>query len=61
MAIDKTIRNSTFLLTIMGSGFLILGITLILVWWPAVVAFFRGGLGILISLGGLFLLYMAKE
>jgi hypothetical protein len=61
MAIDKVVKSSSFLLTALGSIFLLIGITLVLMWWPDVVVLFRGFIGIAIALGGLFLLYMAKE
>ncbi len=61
MGLDKTIKESKLALLICGFVFLILGITLVLVWWADVVSFFRGFIGVLIALGGLLVLYMVKE
>jgi hypothetical protein len=61
MGLDKTIKESKLALLISGFVFLILGITLVLVWWADVVSFFRGFIGVLIALGGLLVLYMVKE
>lgn len=61
MSLDRIVRNSPLLLTILGGTFLLIGITLVLVWWRDVVSLFRGGFGIALALGGMFLLYMAKE
>lgn len=46
-------------LALAGAMSLILGITLVLVWWPAVVLFFKGALGMVLALGGILLLYLA--
>ena len=46
-----------FLNLLIGSFVLILGITLILAWWPDVIALIRGGLGIVLALAGLLVLY----
>ena len=35
----------------------ILGVTLILAWWPDVVSLFRGGVGIVLAVGGLLAIY----
>ncbi|MCR4336449.1 MAG: hypothetical protein NUV91_01390 [Candidatus Omnitrophica bacterium] len=61
MSIDKKVKSNKLLLLFLGSVFVILGITLILVWWKDVVSLFRGFGGMFIALGGLLLLYMAKE
>ncbi len=61
MSLDKTIRSRKPLLFALGAGVLVLGVTLILVWWPDVVVLFRGAVGALLALGGLLLLYMVKE
>lgn len=44
-----------------GIAALILGICLILAWWPSVVAFFKGFLGIALAIGGLVMMYMKKS
>ena len=61
MSIDKKIKSSKSLLFILGSFVLILGTILILLWWQDVVILFRGIFGILLALGGMFVLYMVKE
>ena len=49
------------LMFMLGAGILILGITLILGWWNDVVILFKGGAGIVLALGGLLTLYLAKR
>ena len=44
-----------------GGTLLVLGMTLVIVWWADVVSVFRGFLGIFLALGGLIVLYMVKE
>ena len=44
-----------------GGVILILGVTLILVWWADVVSLFKGALGIGLALGGLVMLYMVNK
>ena len=46
-----------FLLFVVGFFILILGVTLVLAWWPFVVALFRGGIGVMLALAGLMMLY----
>lgn len=48
-------------LMIVGSILLLAGITLVLMWWPDVLALFRGFLGMALAVGGLVVLYMIKE
>lgn len=45
------------ILYLSGWGILLLGITLILVWWQDVASLFRGGAGMALALGGLLVLY----
>ncbi len=40
---------------------LLLGITLILAWWPDVVGFFRGFLGLAFALAGMVMLYILNN
>ena len=61
MSIDKKIKSNRFLLFLCGGVLLIAGITLVLICWKDVVAFFRGVSGIVLAIGGLVLLYMMKE
>ncbi len=61
MSLDKKIKSSKGLLFFCGSVCLIVGMTMILVWWREVMVLFRGGMGIFLALGGMLLLYMVKE
>ena len=45
----------------LGFGMLIIGIALILAWWPDVVRLFRGAVGFVLALAGLLTLYTVKE
>lgn len=49
------------LYAIAGIPLLIVGITLILVWWVDVVSIFRGGIGLALALAGLLVLYSANK
>ncbi len=49
-----------FVLFLIGTFILILGVTLILKWWPAVVLLFQGGTGIILAISGLMILYYLK-
>jgi hypothetical protein len=58
MAVDN--QNDTFkkfILFVIGFFVLILGITLILVWWPFAVTLFKGAVGVILALAGLLMLY----
>ncbi len=61
LSLDKKIKSSKLLLFLIGGSVLVVGITLVLVWWQVVVVLFRGGVGLVLALGGLLLLYMMKE
>ena len=45
----------------LGCVLLITGVTLILVWWQDLVIIFRGVIGFIIALAGLFILYLAGQ
>lgn len=45
----------------LGCILLIIGVTLILVWWQDLVIIFRGVIGFIIALAGLFMLYLAGQ
>lgn len=49
------------IIVIAGVCALILGIALILLWWPQVVNLFKGGIGMILALAGLVILYLAKR
>jgi len=54
---SQTKNYKKFVLFVAGFFVLILGITLILVWWKDVVGLFRGAIGFILALAGLFSLY----
>lgn len=43
-----------------GIGVLIIGVWMILAWWPHVVSFFKGFLGIAVAVAGLLMMYTKK-
>jgi len=45
---------------IIGIVLLLLGVTLILVWWSSLVALFKGVIGFALAIVGLFILYNTK-
>ena len=51
----------TLMRFLVGIFILILGITLILVWWKDVAALFRGVAGMILALGGLLVLYSVSS
>ena len=59
---SKKTKNALAKTTLLLIGFMILiaGLTLILAWWPDVVRIFRGALGIVLALIGMFILYAVK-
>ena len=48
-------------LGLIGLACLVGGVTLILVWWPNLVIIFKGGIGFVLALVGLFMLYNIKD
>jgi len=60
MSAGKGKANKPLFLLI-GSGILVVGITLVLIWWPEVVSLFKGFIGMALALGGLLVLYMVRE
>lgn len=48
-------------LKVTGFISLILGICLVLLWWPDVVAWVKGCLGMFLAVTGLFILYIARK
>lgn len=53
-------KNKKDMIFIGGIGVLIVGVWMILAWWPDVVAFFKGFLGIAVAVGGLLMMYVKK-
>ena len=56
---DKTYQK--FVLYIVGSFLVVLGTTLILIWWKDVVSLFKGALGIIAALSGLIVFYYLRK
>ena len=54
---DDAKKNRIF---IGGIFVLVIGVWMILAWWPDVVSFFKGFLGIVIAVGGLLMMYVKK-
>lgn len=50
-----------FIFFVVGFFILILGVTLILVWWMDVAVLFRGSAGIILALAGLLTLYALNK
>ncbi len=44
-----------------GLVVLVIGVSMILAWWPDVVSFFKGFLGMAAAIGGLLMMYFAKK
>ena len=59
MPMNKNTKD--FFLFLAGSLLLITGITLVLIWWEDVTALFRGGIGMVIALAGMIVLYLVKR
>ncbi|MCA9408395.1 MAG: hypothetical protein H6755_02485 [Candidatus Omnitrophica bacterium] len=57
----KTKKNKKTTMFPLGIVLLILGVSMILAWWPDVVSVFRGLLGIALALGGLLVLYSLNK
>ena len=54
-------KTNPLTLFLIGTVIMIAGITLTLVWWADVVQLFRGGIGMLLGIVGLFILYNIKK
>jgi hypothetical protein len=61
MVTAKKKINKKMNYAVVGIVLLVLGITLTLVNWSAVVIFFQGVIGIALAIAGLFVLYMMKD
>ncbi len=46
---------------LIGSFILVLGVTLVLAWWTDVVVLFRGGIGMVLALAGMLILYSLNQ
>ena len=53
--------KSNLISLIAGIFILVLGVALILIWWPRVVDVFKGGIGIILALAGLLVLYTVQR
>ena len=58
---DQKKSYKKFVLLVGGFFILVLGITLILACWKDVVSLFRGASGMVLALGGLFMLYAVSK
>ena len=58
---QKKSSYKKFVLYLVGSFFLILGITLVLIWWQDVVVLFKALVGMVLSLVGLVILYYLNK
>jgi len=56
---NKTYKK--FLLFVVGFFILILGVTLILVWWSDVASLFRGAVGMVLAMAGVLTLYALNK
>lgn len=54
-------KINPLVLFVIGTVIMIAGVTLILVWWADVAQLFRGGIGMLLGVVGLFILYNIKK
>ncbi len=61
MAEKKRKTGKKIVQFLIGFLCLIIGITLILAWWPEVVALFKGFIGMVLALIGLIVLYLVKD
>ncbi len=50
-----------FVLLAVGFFVLVLGVTLILVWWQELVVLFKGAVGFILALAGLFAMYAVHK
>ena len=58
---DQKNGYKKFVLFVAGFFVLVLGVTLILVWWKDVAMMFRGAVGIILAFAGLFMLYAMSK
>lgn len=56
---NKIIKRITSV--VVGSALLIVGITLVLIQWGHVVAFFKGTIGMVMAIAGLLVLLLIKD
>jgi len=61
MSFDLKGKGSKPVLMAVGLCVLVVGMTLVLVWWADVVRIFKGISGMVLALGGLLILYLVKE
>jgi hypothetical protein len=56
---DKKYQH--FVLVLSGICAIVVGVTMILSWWDAVVMLVKGGLGVVCTVAGLVVLYVARS
>lgn len=58
---SKKSEGKKILALTVGIFLLILGVTLILTWWPDLIVLFRGAIGFVLALAGLLVLYSLNK
>jgi len=54
-------EQKTQAIFVSGLVVLVIGISMVLAWWPDVISFFKGFLGVTAAIGGLLMMYFAKK
>lgn len=57
----KELGYKRFVLALIGTCILIVGVTLILTWWVDVVSLFKAASGIVLAVGGMGVLYFLSK
>ena len=58
---DQKPAYKKFIFFMVGMFILVLGITLVLIWWKDVVILFKGAIGVILALAGLVTLYAMSK
>lgn len=58
---NKNKKSSTVFLYGVGWAMVVIGVALILLWWPQVVQLFKATVGIILAIAGLLVLYIQKQ
>lgn len=54
-------KTNKKLLGIIGAACVIIGVAMILAWWPYLTILFKGAAGFVVALVGMFILYNIRE
>lgn len=57
--LNKNVKKAIF--AAIGTAFLIGGVSLIFIWWDYVAILFKGIIGMLLAVTGLFILFVIRE